>query len=265
VASVTGQDVGVMALANQALVLWHLGDGAGAVRSSDAAVALATRIAHSYSLAFAHAFAARLHQSRRDLAAVEEHAQAVVALSEEKGYFWVAQGNFFLGCRATCSAPEKRSAASLADAIQRMTGSLDAYRAAGARLSMTYMLAQLAETHLCAGELEQARDRLDQAVRAMERGEERYWEVELLRLDGELQVAEDRAEDSEKTLRRGLTLARKRGDRAFELRAAVALGRRLAVRGRVREARKLVSKALGAFADGAVGPDLESARAFLQT
>ncbi len=214
VASVTGQDVGVMALANQALVLWHLGDDGGAVRASDAAVALARRVGHSYSLAFAHAFAARLHQSRRDPAALEEHARAVVALSEEKGYFWVAQGNFFLGCLAV----ESERAELSAEGIGRMRASVDAYRAAGAKLSMTYMQAQLAEAHLRAGEVEQARVCLEQAIKVMERGDERYWEVELVRLEGELQVAEGRAEDAEKTRRRALALARERGDRAFELR-----------------------------------------------
>ena len=52
-------------------VVDRLGDADGAVASSDAAVALAKRVEHSYSLAFAQAFAARLHQSRRDVGAVD--------------------------------------------------------------------------------------------------------------------------------------------------------------------------------------------------
>ena len=268
VASVTGQDVGVMTLANHALVLWHLGEGDRATRSSDAAVALARRVEHSYSLAFARVFAARFHQSCRDLEALAEHADAVVALSREKGYFWLAQGFFFQGCRASEAAagekdPETASEL-LAEAGRLMSTGLYSYRAAGARLSLTYMLAQVAETHLRAGELEQARACLEQASEIMERGAERYWQAELLRLEGELAAAEERPEEAEKPLRRALTLARERGDKAFELRAALALGPRLLARGRKREARKMVIQAAGAVEASGGGPDLDAAMRFLE-
>ena len=265
VASVTGQDVGVMILVNRGLLLWHLGDGAGAVRSSAAAVALAERIEHSYSLAFAHVFAARLHQSRRDVEAVAEHAAAVVELSEEKGFFWINQGKFFLGCQANEQAVQSQGQTTelLLDAQRLMAESLDAYRAAGARLSLTYMLAQLVETHLRAGALDDARAGLDQANEVMESGAERYWEPELLRFEGELSAARGEPKVAEKTLRRALALARKRRDRAFELRAALSLAPRLAARGRKREARKIVVQATGAISDPG-SPDLRAAQRFLE-
>ena len=62
---------GFRALAARALVLWHQGEGDAAIETSDAAIALARRVDHSYSLAFARTFAARLYQSRGDLVALE--------------------------------------------------------------------------------------------------------------------------------------------------------------------------------------------------
>jgi len=100
-----------------------------------------------------------------------------------------------------------------------MDEALEGYRAAGARLSLTYMLAQRAELHLAAGELEDARHRLDQATDLAETTAERYWQPELHRLRAELLRAEGKAEEAAEASRRALELARERGDRAFEARA----------------------------------------------
>ena len=263
VASATGQDVGVVALAARALVLWHLGEDGKAVESSEAAIGLAERIDHSYSLAFARVFAARLHQSRRDLRATEDHARAVISLSQEKGYFWLTQGTFFLGCQAAAEADAGSEPATTARG-QVLSG-LEGYRMAGARLSLTYMLAQVAGMHLAFGEIDEAQECLDEAFAAMEKNRERFWEAELLRLRGQLLIAQERADQAGEPLRRAFDLAAERGDRAFELRAALSLGQWLVERGETLKARRLVGDAVGSrTADGA-GIELEVAEAFLKS
>jgi predicted ATPase len=231
IASASGQDAGVVVHATHALVLWHLGDDEGAVAASRAAVALAERVGSSYSLAFAHVYAARLHQSRRDLEALRHHAGEVMRLSGEKGYFWLVQGQFFLACgigetarRSQREGAEDEAAGLYREAILALSEAFAGYRGVGARVSSTYMLAQWAELHLWAGEPEMARERLAQGFELLEEGEEGYWRPELWRLEGLLRRAEGRGSEAREALDKALELARESGDRAFEARVLEALG-----------------------------------------
>lgn len=173
---------------------------------------------------------------------------------------------FFLGCQAGETAyleHGKISAEDLERARQQMSSGAGGYRAAGARLSETYMLAQLAELHLRAAKLADAGRLLDEAETVLESGTERYWEAELSRLRGELLAAQGRHDPAEKPLRRALALARERGDRAFELRAALSLGRWLEAAGRGEEAGQMVNEAADAYGEESGEADLADARGFL--
>ncbi|MEM9597492.1 MAG: AAA family ATPase [Acidobacteriota bacterium] len=220
-ASASGQDVGVVVLAALSLVLWHLGEDDGAVRCSERAVELAHRVGHSYSLAFAHVYAARLHQSRGDVPWTRHHAQKVIELSTRKGFFWLAQGRFFEGAALAQGSLGEDGKATDRGAFQEarrlMDEGLDAYRAAGARLSITYMLAQRAELELWDGDPQAAGEWLEKARGAAESSDEGYWRAELERLAGEvLQAQGDDAAQGH--FRRARELAHEGGDRAFATR-----------------------------------------------
>lgn len=182
--SATGQDLGVHVLAALALVLWHAGEEEEALRHSEQALELAERLGHAYTRAFAHAWAARLHQSLGDAEAVHDHAREVVRISREKGFFWITQGLFFLGAARALAARDadaEKAAEYLEDAVRRMNEGLDGYRAAGARLSVTYMLAQIADAERRRGRRAEARALLDEAEDEASRGEG-YWLDEIRRL-----------------------------------------------------------------------------------
>ena len=69
---------------------------------------------------------------------------------------------------------------------------------------------------------------------------ERFWEPELLRLRGELHIAQDprcAASEAEQAFREAIEHARSQGAMLLALRAAVSLGRSLRRAGRVGEAR----------------------------
>lgn len=78
--SALGSDLGVFAHAWYAHTLWLLGDEPNAVAQSDEGIALAQRLDHVYSHTLALAYAALLHQLRRDRDRVIECTDTVTAL-----------------------------------------------------------------------------------------------------------------------------------------------------------------------------------------
>ena len=93
----------------------------------------------------------------------------------------------------------------------------------------------------------------------------RWQAPELWRLRGELQAAHGEPPDAvESSFERALETARAQGALAFELRAAIALARRLAAQGRTAAARTTLAPRYQAFAEGLDTADLRAARSLLQ-
>src|SRR5262249_21499571 len=91
-----GNDQGVSPLTFAAFNLWQLGQPDAALARARAAVALARRLDHPFSLAMALFFETATHWCRRDLAAQREHATEVVAMSETLGFpLWLGLGRAF--------------------------------------------------------------------------------------------------------------------------------------------------------------------------
>ena len=88
---------------------------------------------------------------------------------------------------------------------------------------------------------------------------------EVQRLEGELllQRSESEADVAERKFRHALGLARERGERSLELRAAMSLARLLASRGGAPEARAVLAPAYEWFTEGFDTADLIAAKALL--
>lgn len=84
--SVLGSDLGVFTHAWYSHALWLLGEEGAALAHSAEAIALAGRLDHPYSRTLALAYAALLHQMRRDTGRVLEYAQTVVASCDQYGF-----------------------------------------------------------------------------------------------------------------------------------------------------------------------------------
>jgi len=80
------QDPMVACLSYMAWVLWYLGYPDQALKRSHEALTLARELSHPYSLAQALFFAAELHHLRQEARAVQERAEAVIALAAEQGF-----------------------------------------------------------------------------------------------------------------------------------------------------------------------------------
>ncbi|HEY2991491.1 MAG TPA: AAA family ATPase [Methylomirabilota bacterium] len=236
-------DPGVAAHAYAAWTSWLRGAPEQARRQSDAAVALARELEHPFSLAFALAFAAILHQCRREPAVCRERAEAVISICAEHGFaFYLAVGRTLRGWALTMLDHGD-------DGLPELAGGLAEYGATGAVLARPYLLALQAEAAARAGRHADARSALTAALAGVRETGERVWESELHRLSGELTEA--------------VAIAHAQGASALELRAltsAVALADSPRSRDRAREA---LARACAGFHEGFDTPDLHDARAAL--
>lgn len=218
---------GVSARCDLAATLWHLGLPEEAVAHSRAAILRAQELDSANSLAFAVTFASQLYQSMGDLVQLRHHAEWALSTSRERGYFFQTVALFFLGAATVGEALAHGGAdveARLDEGRARMCEGLDAYRRLGARLSESYLLAQLVALDIARGHLELARAHLEDAFQAATG--EGYWLAELHRLTGLLARAEGSAFAEARAVEsfgRALDVARSQGNRLFEQRALADL------------------------------------------
>jgi predicted ATPase len=100
----------------------------------------------------------------------------------------------------------------------------------------------------------------------VQRTEERYWEAELYRLQGELRGQEAEGpqwEGVEAPLLRALEVARSQQAKSLELRAAMSLGRLWQEQGRRDDAHTLLVPVYHWFTEGFDTADLREAKALL--
>ena len=107
---------------------------------------------------------------------------------------------------------------------------------------------------------------LDGMIERCDRTGERWYLPELIRLRGELLLAEDAVEarqDAEAAFTRAMALAAEQGARSWELRAATSLARLRSREGDARGARDVLGPVLSAFNEGFGTEDLIAAAALL--
>jgi predicted ATPase len=248
-----GQDSGVTLLSYLAWVLWFLGYPEQARRRTEDALALAHRLAHPFTLAFALNWAACVHRFRRDRSATRATAEAVIEVASDHGFPQrTATGQMLLGW-ACAEDPHER--------IGRIREGLRAFEATGAKVGRQHYLALLAEAHADAGRPDEARAVVAQALTTGER----LYEAELHRLDGELVLAgsPDATDEAERRFRTAVEVAAAQCARSLELRATTSLARLLASRGRAAEARSALSRVYAWFTEGFDTVDVMEARAVL--
>ena len=118
------------------------------------------------------------------------------------------------------------------DGITQMQEGIDAVRRLGSAF-LPYLLGALADGYATAGRGDAALDGVSEALSAVERSGERFYESELLRLQGDLYLTVRRADaEAEQSFRRALETAGRQGARLLELRALTSLRRLLDQQGR---------------------------------
>jgi len=258
-AFVYGQDPIVACRSFTAMPIWVLGYPDQALQSIHEALTLAQELTHPFSLAFAMTMAAVVHQFRREVQAVQERAEALMALSTEQGFpYWLAYGTILRGWALTAQGAG-------AEGIARMRQGLVAYRATGAEIHRPYFLGLLAEAYGKVGQPEEGLTVLVEALEIVDNTEERNWEAELYRCKGELMLAfsEDNQAEAEAYFHKAVDIARRQSAKSFELRAVMSLSR-LWQQEKQEEAHQLLSEIYGWFSEGFDTADLREAKVLLE-
>jgi predicted ATPase len=258
-AYVYGQDPGVATLSHGSWILWHLGYPDQALSMSQDAVTLGKDSSGPFSLAFALCYAAVLHQFCREIAVVEELAEAAVTLSTEQGFvLWLAMARVLRGW-AQAERGQRE------EGIAGMRRGLADYRALSQYLTRPHLLALLAEVHGKARQAAEGLALLAEALAMVDNGEIRHYAAELHRLRGDLLLSQgEPTAEVETQYRRALEIARLQEARSLELRAAMSLSRLWQAQGKRTEARALLAETYGWFTEGLTTADLREAKALLE-
>jgi TOMM system kinase/cyclase fusion protein len=255
-----GTDPGVLGRIYAAHVLWLRGHPDQALTKSRQALALAQDLSHSFSLAYALDFAALLHRLRREEQPAQEQAEAAMTLSTTQGFpLWLAIGIILRGGTLAAQGPA-------AEGIAQIRRGLAAFQATGAEVGRPYFLTLLAEVQGGGGPAEERLSILDEALAAVRKTGERWYEAEVYRLKGEL-VLGRRPEDfveAQTCFQQALDIARRQQAKALELRAAMSLGRLWQQQGTCQEAHDLLAPVYEWFTEGFDTADLQEAKALLE-
>jgi predicted ATPase len=254
-----GQDPGVSCRVGAALTLWFLGYPDQALAHIHEALALAQELSHHFTLAHARCVAANVSQFRRDVPAVNEQAEAAVALATEHGFpFLVAWGTSLHGWALAMQGHGE-------EGMVRVRQGIAAYRATGAALNVPYFCTLLVEVSAHLGHAEDGLQALAEAHTLVEQHEERWWEAEIYRLQGVLLLRQTRPqqEEAETWLQRALDVALRQEAQSLELRTAMSLARLWQQQGKHDDAYALLAPIYGWFTEGFDTADLQEARALL--
>jgi tetratricopeptide (TPR) repeat protein len=262
-----GADPNVACRCYMARVLWFLGYPDQALAQSQEAMTLARQSSHTSTLGFALHLASTFHTYRREVDVVRDLADATIALANDHGFVrWLGSGLMRRGwALAEQGSPER--------GIEQLRQGLTTWQALGA-LGLSHFLALLAEAHAKGGQFDAGLRVVDEALAVTHSNAERHYEAELYRLKGELLLQQDvtraapaspGSRRADACFHRALDLAGRTQAKSLELRAAMSLSRLWQRQGRRLEAHRLLAETYGWFTEGFDTPDLQEAKALLET
>jgi predicted ATPase len=252
-----GVDQRVASQAFLGIVLFCLGFPDRALAQSEAAIAEARRLVHPPSFAFSLVEGARLLSLIGDDAVLDERVDQLVAVTTEQGFpHWRAEGTIFRGWA-------KVKYGDVSERLSLLLSGLNAYRAAGAEVSIPYYAALLAGACEIAGQIEETLTLLDDALQIVERTGGHWFAAELNRRKGESLLRHGHSEAAEELYCKALSIAVEQGAKLWGLRSAASLARLRRDQGRHAEARDLLAPVYGWFTEGFDTADLREAKALL--
>jgi predicted ATPase/DNA-binding winged helix-turn-helix (wHTH) protein len=271
-----GLDDGVAGLGYDAWVLWGLGLANQALRRTREMVALARKIAHPLSQAWALNSAAWHHQFRREPHKAQEWAAREIALCTEYGFAQLlAVGTIVHGWALAVQGQAE-------DGVRQMREGMAAVRSTGTEIGHSRYLAVLAEVYGELGQTDDGLSLLHEAMKEVERTGERFYEAELYRLKGALTLRSKvqgpkskvqspkspipgtQAEaDAERCFHQAIDVARRQQAKSLELRAVASLSRLWQSQGQRKKARRALATVCDWFTEGFDTSDLRGAKALL--
>jgi predicted ATPase len=263
-----GQDPCVSCHSFDAMTLWILGYPDQAEKKAQAAIKLARDLGYPFTLTWCLSMIGKYYSMRHDYAAAERVITEGLTLTKEYGFSFFTES--LIAYRVIGSAAQGR--------IDQMTsggGNPGGFSAAGYELAHTWARSAIAEALGNLGQVDIALLLLAEARELMERNDERYVESEIHRIHGELKlkqaahasstsaIATKAEAEAEQSFLKAIEIARERGAKTLELRAATGLTRMLVNSGRNAEARHLLQPIHDWFTEGFEWPELLSAKSIL--
>ena len=146
-----------------------------------------------------------------------------------------------------------------------ITNAIAKVRSTGSDQFLPHLAGLAAEAYLMSGNAADGLESVADGFRVAARTGERFWEPELLRLRGELQILQDpqcATGEAGQTFRKAIEHARSQGAMLLAVRAAVSLGRSQHRAGCTGEARGLILE-ISQSVDQSAGRDMDEANALL--
>jgi adenylate cyclase len=290
--SLFGENVGISCLCWAAFALWGLGYPERALKKVEEALTLAQEFSHPFSFGYALSCALRIHQLRREGPKTQARAETLLELAAEQGFaLRTAQGAVLRGWTLAMQGHGE-------EGIALLRQGLAAFRATGAEFHRPVYLALLAEAYGEIGRYEEGLNTVAEALDAVDKTGERFYEAELYRIKGELTlqklsvagsqlsehsrmgiahhevtVAEAGTEggahptgeaEAEACFLKALAIARQQQAKSLELRAATSLARLWQQQGKQAEARALLAPVYQWFTEGFDTKDLQEAKTLLE-
>ena len=253
-----GHDVGAATLTFRPLALWLLGYPKTALMQTDRAIAAARDTGHVPTLLFALTLTALTHVCCKDHASAIAHLEECIALAQDEAPYmkYLAAGN--RGCILAQTGEASEAIQAISDAITEL-------HPIGATVWRTAWLAHLSLAYAELGKLDDAWRCIGEAMTAAETTKERWFEVEIHRIAGELALMSPNRDTvkAEAYFEQALTIARKQKAKSWELRAAMSMARLWSDQGKRDEARELLAPVYGWFTEGFDTLDLKEAKALL--
>jgi predicted ATPase len=150
------------------------------------------------------------------------------------------------------------------DGLVQMHNGFAELRTTRSGVHLPYLLGRLAEAQAKLGKIEEGRQTVERALAIVDRSENRSWESDLHRLNGDLLLSLSRREEAETSLASAIAIAKNQEAKSLELRAAISLAQLWCEEGKHAQGRALLQPVYDWFTEGFDTPDLRDARTLLQ-
>lgn len=250
-----GHDPGVCAHTTASESLCLMGYVDQAVDRAHAAIELAEKLNHPYTLAMARYFLAQVHQHRRESPLVATYAQEAMAVCEEHGFeSFRAQSSMLLGWAIAVNGDTEAG-------TERLLTALADWQATGTGMRLSFYYSLLAESLYRANKPREGLGYISKAESVIEGSGERRWEAETRRLKADLlNQANGNPEDIETAYLEAYEIAKSQQAKLLELRAVTSIGGWYIGKNRSEEVKGVISPVVNWFTEGYDTPDMADAR-----
>lgn len=249
-----GEDSAILPYCYHFWCEWLRGQPEEAIRRMNEARGIVCNLSSPYVLVTFYLFEMVLWHALREPEEVRRVTEAFVELSREQ------QFPFFLAVASCGHGWTWLHRGDPETGIAQVQEALENFRLIGTQLPRAYYLTYPLEIYLAVGKLQEGLAATAEALTFSETQLDVFYDAEIHRFRGELLHRLQEPQQAEAEFHQALEIARRQGAHAFELRAAMSLGRLLREQGRAGEARPLLAEIYGTFQEGFETLDLREAR-----